>query len=62
MAAIVDRLKEQIAEAGGETAGIQTISQALKALGGKRHGEDVAEAIHQSGGITISNNEVGEAT
>lgn len=54
MAAIVDRLKEKIKAQGGSAAGVQTISQALKALGGERHGEDVAEAIKASGDITIS--------
>lgn len=61
MAAIVDRLKEQIKAQGESVAGIQTISQALKALGGERHGEDIAEAIHLSGAITISDNEEGVA-
>ena len=48
MAAIVDRLKKQIAEQGGSTAGVQTISQALEALGGVRKGEDIAEAVDNS--------------
>ena len=48
MAAIVDRLKKQIVEQGGDTAGIQTISQALEALGGRRKGEDIAEAVDKS--------------
>lgn len=48
MAAIVDRLKKQIAAAGGSTAGVQTISQAIKALGGVRKGEDIAEAVDNS--------------
>lgn len=54
MASIVDRLKEKIKKNGGSTAGVQTISQAIKALGGERSGEDIAKAIHQSGEITIS--------
>ena len=48
MAAIVDRLKKQIKEQGGSTAGVQTISQAIKALGGVRKGEDIAEAVDNS--------------
>lgn len=48
MAAIVDRLKKQIAAQGGSTAGVQTISQAIKALGGVRKGEDIAEAVNSS--------------
>ena len=48
MAAIVDRLKKQIVAQGGDTAGIQTISQALEALGGKKLNEDVAETIDNS--------------
>ena len=48
MAAIVDRLKKQIVEQGGSTAGVQTISQALEALGGVRKGEDIAEAVDNS--------------
>ena len=54
MAAIVDRLKENLKKQGKSTAGIQTISQAIKALGGERHGEDIAEAIHKSDNITIA--------
>lgn len=48
MAAIVDRLKKQIKEQGKSTAGIQTISQAIKALGGVRKGEDIAKAVDSS--------------
>ena len=48
MAAIVDRLKKQIVAQGGSTAGVQTISQAIKALGGVRKGEDIAEAVDNS--------------
>ena len=48
MAAIVDRLKKQIKAQGGSTAGVQTISQAIKALGGVRKGEDIAEAVDSS--------------
>ena len=48
MAAIVDRLKKQIAAQGRSTAGVQTISQAIKALGGVRKGEDIAEAVDNS--------------
>ncbi len=48
MAAIVDRLKKQIKAQGGSTAGVQTISQAIKALGGVRKGEDIAEAVDNS--------------
>lgn len=48
MAAIVDRLKKQIAAQGGSAAGVQTISQAIKALGGVRKGEDIAEAVDNS--------------
>lgn len=48
MAAIVDRLKKQIVAQGGSTAGVQTISQAIKALGGVRNGEDIAEAVNNS--------------
>lgn len=53
MAAIVDRLKEKIKAQGGSTAGVQTISQAIKALGGVREGEDIARAIKASGDIMI---------
>lgn len=53
MAAIVDRLKEKIKAQGGSTAGVQTISQAIKALGGTREGEDIARAIKASGDIAI---------
>lgn len=48
MAAIVDKLKKQIKEQGKSTAGIQTISQAIKALGGVRKGEDIAKAVDSS--------------
>ena len=48
MAAIVDRLKKQIKAQNGSTAGVQTISQAIKALGGVRKGEDIAEAVNSS--------------
>lgn len=48
MAAIVDRLKKQIKAQGGSTAGVQTISQAIKALGGVRKGEDIAESVDNS--------------
>ena len=48
MAAIVDRLKKQITAQGGSTAGIQTISEAIKALGGEREGEDIAKAVDAS--------------
>ena len=48
MAAIVDRLKKQITAQGGSTAGVQTISQAIKALGGVRKGEDIAKAVDSS--------------
>lgn len=48
MAAIVDRLKKQITAQGGSTAGVQTISQAIKALGGARDGEDIAKAVDAS--------------
>lgn len=48
MAAIVDRLKKQITAQGGSTAGVQTISQAIKALGGVRKGEDIAKAVDAS--------------
>lgn len=48
MAAIVDRLKKQIVEQGGSTTGVQTISEAIKALGGVRKGEDIAEAVDNS--------------
>lgn len=48
MAAIVDRLKKQIKAQEGSTAGVHTISQAIKALGGVRKGEDIAEAIDAS--------------
>ena len=64
MAAIVDRLKKQITEAGGSTAGVQTISQAIKALGGVRKGEDIAKAIDNSE-IAVSaknDNSLGEDT
>ena len=54
MAAIVDRLKKQIKVQGGSTAGVQTISQAIKALGGVRKGEDIAKAVDSST-ITASN-------
>lgn len=48
MAAIVDRLKKQITAQGGSTAGVHTISQAIKALGGARDGEDIAKAVDAS--------------
>lgn len=48
MAAIVDRLKKQIKAQGKTTAGVQTISQAIKALGGVRKGEDIAKAVDNS--------------
>lgn len=48
MAAIVDRLKKQIKAQGKSTAGVQTISQAIKALGGVRKGEDIAKAVDNS--------------
>lgn len=48
MAAIVDRLKKQIKAQGKSTAGVQTISQAIKALGGVRKGEDIAKAVDSS--------------
>lgn len=48
MAAIVDKLKKQITAQGKSTAGIQTISQGIKALGGVRKGEDIAKAVDAS--------------
>jgi hypothetical protein len=49
MAAIVDRLKEQIAEAGGETAGIQTIAQAINVKNGNGSGNgEIAKALKKS--------------
>lgn len=48
MAAIVDRLKKQITAQGKSTAGVHTISQAIKALGGERKGEDIAKAVDAS--------------
>lgn len=48
MAAIVDKLKKQIRAQGKSTAGVQTISQAIKALGGVRKGEDIAKAVDSS--------------
>ena len=48
MAAIVDRLKKQMKEQNLPTAGVQTISECFKALGGVRKGEDVAEAVNSS--------------
>lgn len=59
MAAIVDRLKEKIKAQGGSAAGVQTISQAIKALGGVREGEDIARAIKASGDITIGDSKGG---
>lgn len=58
MAAIVDRLKKKIEIVGGSTAGIQTISEAIKALGGVRKGEDIAEAVNNSN-ITVTNDDHG---
>ena len=48
MAAIVDRLKKQITAQGKSTAGVHTISQAIKALGGNRKGDDLAKAVDAS--------------
>lgn len=48
MSSIVDSLKKQIEANGGSAAGVRTISQAIKALGGERKGEDIAEAINRS--------------
>lgn len=48
MAAIVDRLKKQIKAQNKSVAGVQTISEAIKALGGEREGEDVAKAVDKS--------------
>lgn len=48
MATIVSRIKEKIESNGDSTAGIQTISQAIKVLGGGRKDEDIAEAIRRS--------------
>ncbi len=48
MAAIVDKLKKQIKAQNKSTAGVQTISQAIKALGGEREGEDIAKAVDGS--------------
>lgn len=48
MAAIVDRLKKQLKAQGKTTAGIQTISEAIRALGGEREGEDVAKVVDAS--------------
>lgn len=48
MAAIVDRLKKQLKAQGKTTAGVQTISEAIKALGGEREGEDIAKAVDNS--------------
>lgn len=53
MAAIVDRLKKQLKAQGKTTAGVQTISEAIKALGGEREGEDVAKAVDGSA-ITVT--------
>lgn len=48
MSSIVDNLKKQIRANGGSVAGIQTISQGIKALGGIRPNEDIAETIDRS--------------
>lgn len=48
MSSIVDGLKKQIRANGGSVAGIQTISQGIKALGGIRPNEDIAETIDRS--------------
>ncbi len=48
MAAIVDKLKKQIKAQNKSAAGVQTISQAIKALGGERKGEDIAKAVDGS--------------
>lgn len=48
MAAIVDRLKKQLKAQNKSVAGVQTISEAIKALGGERKGEDVAKAVDKS--------------
>lgn len=48
MATIVSRIKEKIESNGDSTAGIQTISQAIKVLGGGRKDENIAEAIRRS--------------
>ena len=59
MAAIVDRLKKQLKTQGKTTAGVQTISEAIKALGGEREGEDVAKAVDGST-ITVTKASEGE--
>ena len=48
MSSIVDSLKKQIEANGGSVAGVHTISQAIKALGGARDGEDIAKAVDAS--------------
>lgn len=45
MAAIVDRLKKEIKKHNGDTAGIQTISEALEVLNANKSHE-VAENIN----------------
>ena len=59
MAAIVDRLKKQLKAQGKTTAGVQTISEAIKALGGERKGEDIAKAVDGSA-ITVTKASEGE--
>ena len=59
MAAIVDRLKKQIKAQNKSAAGVQTISEAIKALGGEREGEDVAKAVDAST-ITVTKASAGE--
>lgn len=59
MAAIVDRLKKQIKAQNKSVAGVQTISEAIKALGGEREGEDIAKAVDNST-ITVTKASEGE--
>lgn len=53
MASIVDKLKKKIVAEGKSASGVQTISEAMKVLGGERKGEDIAKNIDASD-ITIS--------
>lgn len=45
MASIVDKLKKQLVAQEKSTAGVHTIAQAIKALGGEVHGQDIAKAV-----------------
>lgn len=57
MAAIVDVLKDKIKDAGGETAGIQTIAQAINVKNGTGSGNgEIAKALKKSKEVSLSAN------